>query len=68
MPYFDDSYRTTAGAANHTQKLETALRESFIKEGNSFTSLNVENTGDYRPGFITGYRESEMEIPILLIR
>lgn len=64
MPFFDDSYRTTAGAVNHTQKLETVLRESFIKEGNNFTSLNVENTGDYRPGFITGYRESEMEIPL----
>lgn len=64
MPYFDDSYHTTAGAVNHTHKLETALRESFIKEGNSFSTLNVENVGDYRPGFITGYRESELEIPL----
>jgi hypothetical protein len=64
MPFFDDSYHTTAGAVNHTQKLETALRESFIKEGSTFPTLNVESVGDYKPGFITGFRESESEIPL----
>lgn len=64
MPFFKDSYETTSGSVSNTKSLNIALQTYFIKEEGKYISLNIDDTGETHPIFITGYYSSESEIPL----
>lgn len=64
MPIFKDSYQTTVGSVFVTKQIETAIKESIIKDGLDSMNLNVKHEGDIKPIFITGRFPSESEIPL----
>lgn len=59
-----DSYNTTVGSVFVTKQIETAIKESIIKDGLNNVTLNVENHGNFLPLFVTGALPSEAEIPL----
>lgn len=64
MPFFKDSYETTVGSVLDTKRVETSLKESFIKDSTGYVNLNIKQLGAVRPVFITGYYASEADIPL----
>ena len=64
MSIFTDGYQTTVGSVFVTKQIETAIKESIIKDGLDLVNLNVENDGEFVPIFITGALPSEAEIPL----
>lgn len=64
MGYSKDSYRTTIGSHLITKDIETAIKESIIKDGIDRNNLNVISDGEYKMIFITGINNSEDNIPL----
>lgn len=64
MSIFSDSYQTTVGSVFVTKQIETAIKESIIKDHLDRVNLNVVNDGKFVPIFITGSLPSEAEIPL----
>jgi hypothetical protein len=64
MSIFIDSYQTTVGSAYVTKQIETAIKESIIKDDLNLVNLKVRNDGKFIPIFITGSSPSEDHIPL----
>ena len=64
MSMFTDGYQTTVGSMFVTKNIETAIKESIIKDGLDNVNLGVSNNGKVKPIFITGSYNSESEIPL----
>jgi hypothetical protein len=64
MPIYKDSYETTVGSMFVTKQIETAIKESIIKDNLGEATLNVKHGGNIIPIFITGTHPSESGIPL----
>jgi len=62
---YKDSYQTTVGSAFVTKQIETAIKESMIKDGLDNINLNVYKEGKFNPVFITGSLPNDVEIPLI---
>ena len=63
MTIYKDSYNTTVGSMYAVKSLEHHIKECLIQDG-LLSTLSVREVGEYRPGFITGRRHSEDQIPL----
>lgn len=64
MSIFKDSYQTTVGSVFNTKPIETAIKESIIKDSLDYVNLNVTHEYDTLPIFLTGRLPSESNIPL----
>lgn len=64
MSIHKDSYSTTFGSRLVTKGIEQAIKESFIKDSLDKVNLNVDNSGEYKPVFITGALDNDVNIPL----
>lgn len=64
MSIHKDGYATTFGSRLVTKGIEQAIKESFIKDGLNNIHLNVDDTGSYKPVFITGALDNDVNIPL----
>lgn len=64
MSIHKDSYSTTFGSRLITKNIEQAIKESFIKDNLDKVNLNVDNTGEFKPVFITGALDNDVNIPL----
>lgn len=67
MPVNIDSYTTTAGTADDSRRIATAIKSAIISEDldrRPESTLGVQSYGGYHPLFITGTYPEEMEIPL----
>lgn len=66
MPLNIDSYTTTAGSAEDSRRLATAIKEAIVAEdldSKPEARLHVQSYGQFHPLFITGTYPSEAKIP-----
>lgn len=64
MPIFKDSYQTTVGSVFNTKPIETAIKESIIKDSLDSVNLNVTHEYETLPVFLTGRLQSESNVPL----
>ena len=64
MPKFKDAYQTTLGSRISTDKIQDAIAESLVRDNLLAVSLDLKNTGDVRPIFITSLHDSEENIKL----
>jgi hypothetical protein len=67
MPLNIDSYTTTAGTADDSRRIATAIKSAIISEDLDVrpeSNLGVQSYGGFSPLFITGTYPEEMEIPL----
>lgn len=64
MSIFLDSYETSTGSMVVIKDIENEIKKSIIKDGLDNVTLNVRHDGLFRPLFITGLLDSDVNIPL----
>lgn len=64
MSFFKTVYDTTLGSIIDTKIIENKIVESFIKDDLHKQNIDVDNSLMIKPVYITGYSDSEVDIPL----